>query len=252
MDIFVSITDANGKKQTFKLRSQPIIIGRAKSSHVVIKDDLASSQHMCIWHEDECVYIEDYKSKNGVYLNGVKVFKQRIYVKDKIKIGYSTLTLDEKKMNSETIKALTSTDSTRVGGEVTLQIETHKEKSKRIKNAYKKNTSVAKSKLYEGAGSNKNVSDGLSGKSLVIKEYSAWVIDLFLSVLTIGIPYFILKVLYPEEFVKYINPELGHNAYITGDALYITGASILMSFIFYKWNRGRKKGSIGEKLLGLD
>lgn len=252
MDIFVSITDANGKKQTFKLRSQPIIIGRAKSSHVVIKDDLASSQHMSIWHEGECVYIEDHKSKNGVYLNGVKVFKQRIYIKDKIKIGYCTLILDEKKMNSETIKALTSTDSTRVVGEVTLEIETHKERTKRIRHANKKNTSIAKSKLYKGAGSNKNVSDGLSEKTLVIKEYSAWFVDIFLATLTIGIPYFLLKLLYPEEFVKYINPELGHNAYITGDALYITGVSILMSFIFYKWNRGRKKGSIGEKLLGLD
>lgn len=253
MNIYVSIVDSTGKKQTFQIREKPIIIGRSKSSHVTIKDDLASSQHMSVWHEGDQVYIEDLKSKNGLYLNGIKILKQRIYVGDTIKFGDTVLTIEENKMDKTTTQLLTSLDSTRIAGDLTLEVETYHDRSKRIKLKLKKGSlGKGNEKLFAGVEESKKRSENFSKTSLMLREYAATLIDTALALAGASIPFIGLKFGSPESYAKYIDPKLGYAAYYSGDAVYLAGVGALIAFIFFKWNRGRKKGSIGEKICGLD
>lgn len=263
MSIYVTVVDSKRKKQTFPLREKPIIIGRSKKSHVVISDDLTSSQHMMIYLEDQAVYVEDLKSKNGIFLNGIKVFKQRLYIEDKVKMGDTMLYFEDKKMDSTTIRQLTSINPTRSGAnELTLELETHKEKTRRIdasqlkkerkSNSSKKDDFVKNSKLYAGVADNKEVLEGPTGKKLLMLEYSALGIDLVVSLLFFLVPFLGLQKALPETYEKIIKPDLGVKGLIEGQALYLTGASLILCFIVFKIIRSRKKGSLGEKIMGLD
>lgn len=263
MSIYVTVVDSKRKKQTFPLREKPIIIGRSKKSHVVISDDLTSSQHMMIYIKDEAVYVEDLKSKNGIFLNGIKVLKQRLYIEDKVKMGDTMLYFEDKKMDVATIRQLTSENPTRSGAnELTLELETYKEKTRRIdatqleregKSAKsKKDDFVKNSKLYAGVADNKEVLSGPTGKKLVLMEYIALVIDLSFSLLFSVLPFIGLQKALPETYEKMIKPDLGLKGLFEGEALYVSGASLLLCIIVFKIIRARKKGSLGEKILGLD
>lgn len=261
MNIFVSIVDAKGKKQTFPLREKPIIIGRSSKSHIVISDEVASSQHLMIFLEGNCVYIEDLKSKNGILLNGIRVYKQRIYIDDKVKFGDTVLYFETKKMDEAALNLLKSNSNSRLDGSLTLELETHKEKTKRIKHgsSIKKGSKdnkdfVKNSKLYAGVSDNK---DSLEGKSfnkheLIIREYLATFIDSALGIFFFAIPFIILKFFFPEKYSIMIKPDLGIKTLTEGDTLYLSIGAFILSIIFFKWNRRRKNGSIAEKLLGLD
>lgn len=262
MKILVSVVDSKRKKQTFPLREKPIIIGRSKKAHIVIHDDLTSSQHMMIYMDGECVFVEDLKSKNGLFLNGIKVFKQRMYIEDRVKIGDTLLYFEEKKMDATSINLLTSENDTRaVSNELTLEIESHNDKAQRINTASKNKSKsshssnkdfVKNSKLYSGVAEDAEKFRGPSGTKLTILEYSATLIDLVFSLLFFFLPFIGLKKILPETYVKIMTPVTGPALLFKGEALYLTGVSIFLCLIVFKLIRSRKKGSIGEKILGLD
>lgn len=257
MKIFVSVVDSKRKKQTFAIREKPIIVGRSKKSHVVINDDLTSSQHMMIYVKDNCVFVEDLKSKNGIFLNGIKVFKQRMYIDDKVKMGDTLLYFEHKKMDNATSRLLTSEDSTRVSSnELTLELETYKEKTSRIKNpSLKKNNNkdfVKDSKLYDGVADDVKNLKGPSGLKLRILEYIAIIIDLIFSSIFSVLPFILFKKIKPTNYESIMKPVTSITQLFTGDALYLSCASLLLVFFIFKLVRGRKKGSLGEKIIGLD
>ena len=256
------MVDSKRKKQTFPLREKPIIIGRSKKAHIAINDDLTSSQHMMIYLEGDSVFVEDLKSKNGIFLNGIKIFKQRMYIQDSVKLGDTLLYFEDKKMDEASIAVLTSENETRaVSNEVTLEIESHNDKVQRINtaSANKAKTShssnkdfVKNSKLYAGVADNANKLNGPSGRKLTILEYGATLIDLVISLFFFFLPFIGLKKVLPETYEKVMKPVTKPALLFEGEALYLTGVSLFLCLIIFKLIRSRKKGSIGELILGLD
>lgn len=55
------------------LGTQPILVGRADDSTVVLTDDFASSRHARLTNRDGDWYVEDLGSTNGTYLDRAKV-----------------------------------------------------------------------------------------------------------------------------------------------------------------------------------
>jgi pSer/pThr/pTyr-binding forkhead associated (FHA) protein len=252
LKVYASVVDTKGKKQTFALREKPILIGRSSSAHITITDDLTSGTHCLINLIDDCVFVEDMKSKNGIFLNEIKVFKQRVYIDDKVRFGNTYLYLEPKKMDPEAIKALTpDTLRNRKEGELTLELETFKEtKKKSNPNTNSKATtknSLDENKLYAGLKDNKKkLSSGNSSEfKLTFLEKFSFLIDLFLNLVLFGVLFFTYKNVMPKS-------QLSLSNLTSGEGLYFLIGSLIVSFIFYKWNRGHKKGSIGERLCGLD
>ena len=59
--------------QTFTLYQLPGTIGRNAENTVTVNDDQMSRRHAAILQQGDQYWIEDLNSKNGVFVNGVKI-----------------------------------------------------------------------------------------------------------------------------------------------------------------------------------
>ncbi len=68
-------------------------IGRETDNTVVISDDAyISSHHAAITLHEGRIVVDDLESRNGTYLNGVKLTqRQTVHVGDRIQVGYTVL-----------------------------------------------------------------------------------------------------------------------------------------------------------------
>ncbi|WP_046469181.1 FHA domain-containing protein FhaB/FipA [Allosalinactinospora lopnorensis] len=79
---------------SLNLTSQPIVIGRAKDSTLVINDDYASGRHARIFSDQGKWIVEDLGSTNGTYLGQQRLTNpQPISVGQPIRIGKTVLEL---------------------------------------------------------------------------------------------------------------------------------------------------------------
>jgi hypothetical protein len=79
---------------TVDLASQPILIGRAPDSTLVITDDYASGRHARVYSDNGRWFVEDLNSTNGTYLGQQKLNRpQPITVGQPIRIGKTVLEL---------------------------------------------------------------------------------------------------------------------------------------------------------------
>jgi pSer/pThr/pTyr-binding forkhead associated (FHA) protein len=78
----------------FRNWESPLTIGRGLNNNVVLVDDAVSTAHAQIVQEGQDYFIEDLKSSNGTFLDGVKVQKTKLSNGQKIKVGVSTLVFE--------------------------------------------------------------------------------------------------------------------------------------------------------------
>jgi len=84
-----------------------INIGRSSKCDVQLPDEKISSRHCRLYLKIDRLELSDLDSKNGTYLNGIRIEQSEVFVGDEIKIGGSVITIEEKKMAKETIDVLT-------------------------------------------------------------------------------------------------------------------------------------------------
>lgn len=89
--------DPDGVQTELMLAEKPITIGRSPDADIITLDERASRMHCGIRIWDGEYYVKDLKSKNGTYLNNQKVEMAKIKPGDKIRLGNSILTVDDKK-----------------------------------------------------------------------------------------------------------------------------------------------------------
>ncbi|MFD6950555.1 MULTISPECIES: FHA domain-containing protein [unclassified Nocardiopsis] len=88
------VTQGSLKGTTVDLGSQPILIGRAPDSTLVITDDYASGRHARVYSDNGRWFVEDLNSTNGTYLGQQKLNRpQPITVGQPIRIGKTVLEL---------------------------------------------------------------------------------------------------------------------------------------------------------------
>jgi hypothetical protein len=75
-----------------ELFSDTVLIGRSPSCQVVVDDPLVSREHAMIRIRADRVLIEDLRSRNGVYLNNVRIFGAReLFDGDRLLVGTTEL-----------------------------------------------------------------------------------------------------------------------------------------------------------------
>ncbi|MBQ9128735.1 MAG: SpoIIE family protein phosphatase, partial [Thermoguttaceae bacterium] len=77
---------------TYWIRSDEIVVGRHPYCDVVLNNNAVSREHVRILRRRDGVYVEDLQSRNGAWVNGVKISEPtRIYSRDSIQVGDATL-----------------------------------------------------------------------------------------------------------------------------------------------------------------
>ena len=147
MEAYFIIANSTGGLKKFKLTNgEFVIIGRSKeNAQVVIDDNLCSSKHCKVMMVHNAVIVEDLNSKNGIFLNGIRILKQNIYIPDKVKIGNNLLYIQSEKLGVIDTKLLTyPNEDKKRKFELTLEIE--RPKASNYIQGRKKNTSAPVSK----------------------------------------------------------------------------------------------------------
>lgn len=248
MEVHFLVKQPNGKAKKFKLNeNEYIVIGRSSNqSQVTLEDQMCSSAHCKVFIKDRKVTIEDLNSKNGIFLNDVRVIQQRLYLQDKIKLGESILFMNEKRMDSESIKlASYKGDLNERLSNFTLELDNFKRGAQGQLQMHRPNSKVfsqVKEKRKKMSPPPKIDSYGIKNK---FRNLGAKAIDLSIPLLS-----FILTMKFITtsngDFSELVS-EVGFlKALITGKILYISAGTIFFALIIHNINKRLPKGSLGE------
>lgn len=261
MEAHFIVVQTNGKPKKFKLSdNEYVVIGRSpKLCQVKLDDDLCSSRHCRVSITKGSVIIEDLKSKNGVYLNGVRILKQKLYINDKVKFGHTTLYINPKRMDPKDVEKYTYKGQTEIRGvgNLTLEldgIKTAKSSDNSPNQALPQIQLLKKTKALSRQRANaarpKNTTAPLSRRKLALLKYFSSLIDVTIAV---ALLYSLITL------TKRMNPKLAALARENNEMKFLfldevlpyLGACLFVTFLFHRINRKFRPSSLGEKLLGV-
>lgn len=99
-------TGREAKEHSLKL-GEMVAIGRSKEAEISVEDGKISGRHCRLYLKSDRLELFDLDSKNGTYLNGIRIDRSEVFLGDEIHIGDSFVTLEESKMPQDAIDALT-------------------------------------------------------------------------------------------------------------------------------------------------
>ncbi len=116
---YILLLDEGAIVKRVPLGKGKLVIGRSDDADVVISSKDVSRRHAAISYDGTAVRIEDLGSTNGTFVNGDRIAKTELGMKDEIRIGDITLLLDDGTCRIEGI------DKTEIGrkGDETVMLE---------------------------------------------------------------------------------------------------------------------------------
>jgi len=81
-----------------------IILGRSRRADHTLLDQAVSSSHCQLVYEENRLFIRDLESKNGTFVNGVRIESSPIYVGDEVRLGKTQVTIVQEKSDQEALK----------------------------------------------------------------------------------------------------------------------------------------------------
>lgn len=72
----------------------PFTIGRRETNYLVLKDINSSRDHARLEWRNGVLFLTDLNSRNGTYINGVSIDRQRLEIGDQIQIGENLLQIE--------------------------------------------------------------------------------------------------------------------------------------------------------------
>jgi predicted component of type VI protein secretion system len=82
------VINPSGNRNRMPVTALPFTIGRQADNNLVLRDNRASRNHARIVAENGEYHIEDLKSSHGVFVNGKRVTRQKLYAADRIEFGF--------------------------------------------------------------------------------------------------------------------------------------------------------------------
>lgn len=82
------VVNPGGQRSRVPIEPCPFNIGRHPDNNLVVRDNRASRNHARITCEDGDYYVEDLKSSHGVYVNGTRIERRKLYNSDRVEFGF--------------------------------------------------------------------------------------------------------------------------------------------------------------------
>jgi len=83
-----------------------VSVGRTEKSLIKVPDSQCSSIHCRFWTEGGSLWVEDMESRNGTYLNEVRMNRSQVYCGDKVGAGESIITISQEHTAPEIYRTL--------------------------------------------------------------------------------------------------------------------------------------------------
>jgi phosphoserine phosphatase RsbU/P len=82
------VVNPSGTRTRMALTALPFTIGRHSDNNLILRDNRASRNHARIIFDAGEYYVEDVRSSHGVFVNGLKVTRQKLHSSDRIEFGF--------------------------------------------------------------------------------------------------------------------------------------------------------------------
>jgi hypothetical protein len=234
MKVILRINSESGQISRAIELNRTVTIGRGKEATIQVNDPRMSNLHARIQFNPKGLFIHDQNSKNGVFVNDIKINHSNIYQHDKIKLGATLISIDASSTDPEVLSRLTFTgpQGTRMTREMRLSDhEVRVEKLTKI------------TPLTQEILSSNNLPRKMS-KKILTKTYRmrsnlALLLDIIFIVLIALIPFIILNYLSTNN----IPLPFSRQVMISSLELFLIPA-----FLFFN---KRRDFTLGETVLGL-
>jgi hypothetical protein len=93
--LLLRVAEPDQMERVVRLGEKPLILGRGRDCDVVLVDTGVSRQHLRIDLREDCVMVEDLKSRNGTLINDHPVQGQEAFPGDVIRIGRTLIRIQD-------------------------------------------------------------------------------------------------------------------------------------------------------------
>jgi hypothetical protein len=90
----------------FEVGPMRVTLGRTTKSLIKLPDSQCSAVHCRFWTEDGSIWVEDMESRNGTYINGVRMTRSQVFTGDKVGTGESIVTISSEHTPSDVYQKL--------------------------------------------------------------------------------------------------------------------------------------------------
>ncbi len=237
----------NNNRFTYELRAgEKVKIGRSSSCDWVIKDEKVSSFHCCFFFREDRLEIVDLKSKNGTFLNGIKIESADFFIGDHIKIGDSTIWLRKPNADEEALSILTfpGPNNKNLNGKLIQDLTSVRISNQLYKGSLNEKSPNPQTKAIPKNPQDKSDKNNSVSKIDLRKKYKKRVLVANL----IDIQLFALFSLLLFYFFRLLQPSITHHfsRLAIFSIMQISGMAVLF-FLNHRYT----KYSIGEKIVGL-
>ena len=108
MATLYQIGEDGSRTEQWELGTTPLVVGRSGQAQVNIKDDGLSRQHFVIVRDGEDYLIKDLNSRNGTWVDGNRVFAEKLHHNDHILAGRTEFVFADSAVVSPIVRKLTT------------------------------------------------------------------------------------------------------------------------------------------------
>jgi pSer/pThr/pTyr-binding forkhead associated (FHA) protein len=113
MAALYQIEGDGSRAEKWEIDEEPVVVGRNGRAHVNIKDEGLSRRHFLIQRDGRDYVIKDLNSRNGTWVDGRRVYAEKLHHNDHIVAGRTLFLFAEQPGSSTTVdKPLTGSHGT--------------------------------------------------------------------------------------------------------------------------------------------
>lgn len=226
-----------------------VAIGRSSKAEIQLDDEKISGRHCRFFLKRDRLELTDIDSKNGTYLNGIRIEQSEVFIGDEVKIGDTVITLEEKHMSPDSVDALTFPGPFKDRMVYELKADfTGARIQNQVHNSSRQNTNresadasrIREIDLRKKVKSKVKVSKQEIRSRHKILSIVASLIDAFLAFTAVCLPLLLISKVLPAGFDK--NAKL----------FVLLGLEVVAITTYYIFNFRISKFTIGEKISGVE